>query len=70
MKQDFNVGGSPNTDEDRRGYRLAWLILSVVLFGALMAFRGELHSIWQRAFVAGTAGAVFVTAVRAFRHKQ
>jgi hypothetical protein len=47
----------------------AWLVLSVVLFGLLMGFRGEVHSIWLRALVAGIAFAVLYPSIQGFRHK-
>jgi hypothetical protein len=47
----------------------AWLVLSALAFGALMAFRSELHSIWLRALVAGIAFAFLFAAVQGFRHK-
>lgn len=48
----------------------AWLVLSALVFGALMAFRSELHSVWLRALVAGVAFALFYPAVHGFRHKR
>ena len=53
----------------KRSHRWAWLVLSVVLFGTIMAFRSELHSIWLRALVAGVAFAVLYLAVQVSRHK-
>jgi hypothetical protein len=47
----------------------AWLVLSALVFGALMAFRSELHSIWLRALVAGIAFTLLCPAVQGFRHK-
>ena len=47
----------------------AWLVLSALVFGALMAFRSELHSIWLRALVASIAFAFLFPAVQGFRHK-
>jgi hypothetical protein len=47
----------------------AWLVLSALVFGALMAFRSELHPIWLRALVAGIAFAFLFPAARGFRHK-
>jgi hypothetical protein len=47
----------------------AWVVLSALVFGALMAFRSELHSIWLRALVAGIAFAFLFPAVQGFRHK-
>lgn len=47
----------------------AWLVLRALVFGALMAFRNELHSVWLRALVAGIAFASLYPAVRGFRHK-
>jgi hypothetical protein len=46
-----------------------WLVLSALVFGALMAFRSELHSIWLRALVAGIAFALLYPAAHGFRHK-
>jgi hypothetical protein len=47
----------------------AWLVLSAFVFGALMAFRSELDSIWLRALVAGIAFTFLFLAVQGFRHK-
>lgn len=58
------------SEKSKYGRSWAWLVLSVVLFGALMGFRGELHSIWLRALVAGAAFAVLFPAVGRFRHKR
>ena len=57
------------SDSGKRGRPWPWLALSAALFGVLMAFRGELHSIWLRALVAGVAFAVLYPAVRGFRRK-
>jgi hypothetical protein len=48
----------------------AWLVLSALAFGALMAFRSELHSIWLRALVAGIAFALLYAAFRGFGRKS
>ena len=48
----------------------AWLILSALVFGALMAFRSELHSIWLRALVAGIAFALLYPAAQGFLRKR
>ncbi len=53
----------------RRRHPWAWLVPSVVLFGLLMAFRGELHSLWLRALVAGVAFAFLFLAIQGFRRK-
>ena len=58
------------SEKGKRGRPWAWLALSIALFGVLMAFRSELHSIWLRALVAGVAFAVLYPAVRGFRHKK
>ena len=45
-------------------------ICGIILFGVLMAMRGESHSFWVRALVAGCAGAVlgiFVLPLRKYR---
>ena len=55
--------------EGKRSYRWAWLVLSLVVFGGLMAFRSELHAIWLRALVAGVAFAVLYLAAQRFRRK-
>jgi len=39
-------------------------------FGALMAFRSEIHSIWLRALVAGIAIAFLYPAIQGFRHRS
>ena len=57
------------SEKEKRGRPWAWLVLSIVLFGALMAFRSELQAIWLRALVAGVAFAVLYPAVQGFRHK-
>jgi hypothetical protein len=53
----------------KRSRPWAWLVLSTLVFGALMAFRSELHSIWLRALVAGIAFAFLCLAAQGFRHK-
>ena len=57
------------SEKGKRGRAWALLVLSVVLFGLLMAVRSELQSIWLRALVAGLAFAVLCLAVNGFRHK-
>jgi hypothetical protein len=46
-----------------------WLALSALVFGSMMAFRSELHSIWLRALVAGIAFAFLYPAAQGFRRK-
>ena len=57
------------TNSDKTSRPWAWLVLSALVFGALMAFRSELDSIWLRALVAGIAFAFLFLAVQGFRHK-
>jgi cytochrome c biogenesis protein ResB len=52
-----------------RGHPWGWVALSVVLFGALMAFRAELRSPWLQDLVAGVAFAFLYPAMRGFRRK-
>ena len=48
----------------------AWLIVSALVFGALMAVRAELHSIWLRALVAGAAFTFLLPAILGFRRNR
>ena len=52
----------------RTARRLAFIVALVLLFGALMASRDELHSIWLRALVASVAFALMAPAIQQFRH--
>jgi hypothetical protein len=63
MNNKSNISGSKHS----RSWAL--LVLGALVFGALMAFRGELHSIWLRALVAGIAFAFLCYAAQGFRHK-
>jgi succinate dehydrogenase/fumarate reductase cytochrome b subunit len=64
MSDTPSVSGS-----SKHSHPWAWLVLSALVFGALMAFRRELYSIWLRALVAGIAFALLFPAVQGFRHK-
>jgi hypothetical protein len=62
-----NTGGSsPN----KSGRPWGWLVLSVICFGLLLAFRSEIHSIWLRALVAGIAFAFLIPVVRQFQKNE
>jgi membrane protease YdiL (CAAX protease family) len=54
---------------DRR-YRWGWLIIGSIIFGVLMAVRGDLGSMWARAAVAGCAGAILALTIVRFRQKE
>jgi len=50
--------------------QIARFICGIILFGVLIGMRGEFHSFWMRALVAGCAGAVlgiFVLPLRKYR---
>jgi hypothetical protein len=64
MKDTPSISGS-----SKRNRPWAWLVLSALVFGALMAFRSELDSIWLRALVAGIGFALILPAAQGFRHK-
>jgi hypothetical protein len=40
------------------GYRWIWLVAAIGIFGVLMGLRGDFHSVWIRAILAGCAFAI------------
>jgi hypothetical protein len=61
------MNDAPNvSNSSKHGLRWIWLALSIMIFGALMAFRSEIHSIWLRALVAGIAFPFLYPAIRGF----
>jgi len=62
------MNDTPNVpNSSKHGLPWIWLALSIMTFGALMAFRNEIHSIWLRAPVAAIAFAFLYPAIQRFR---
>ena len=58
---------TPTPENRRPKSRLIWLILGILGFGALMGWRGELESGWERALTAAAAAVVLVVAIEKYR---
>jgi len=54
----------------RHIFRYIFLPLGVVLFGGLMAWRAELHSVWLRALIAGLAFGSLGLMIQLLRQKR
>ncbi len=47
--------------------RLVRFLVGMIVFGGLMGVRGEFHSVWVRALIAGIAGGTFAIVVLPFQ---